>query len=255
MTEEEIGEIVARVIAELDSPTPEPQAVTLGHLVVAPGMTILADHINSLASQAVPKYPNAAARNASWPSPPDGAMCWMQDSNVLMVYTEPITGGPYQWMVAGGARQGYSRMGSGQVIPGGSVDTVIRATFWGGAANAPGRAAWASDGTVTLPYTGTYLVSGNIVWPANNTGERRLYIKRFTANAWTFQGVAGGVTEVNTGAVGSTLLRMGVSAMVLAAAGEKVALVANHSASTSLTLPTGVEDQGKLGVHLLAGDE
>ena len=253
LSESEIAEIVARVVAELQDPVPTPHAIDNTHFAVVSGQVIAADHINSLANQTVPKYSTQAALQADWPAPPVGAMAYVTDTNILEVYDSQITGGANAWRPAGGLRVGYALMGANQSIPNGSTDTLIKLGTIGGAANKPGRGTWNTDGSVTVPVTGTYMVTGSLTWPANSSGERRLYVRKFSGNAWTFSGVAGGVSEINTGAVGSTYLRQGVTAMAYVSAGERVGMWAQHSANAALTL-VGGQDQAKLAVHLLASD-
>jgi len=255
MSEAEIAEVVARVVAELRDAEVTPLAVDPTHFQVVSGQVIAADHINSLANQAVPKYPNRAALIADWPAPAVGALAYLQDVNALHVFDSAITGGANTWHVLGGLRMGYGIMGitaanTGQVIPAGALTTLILKSA-GGAANKVGRGTWNTDGTVTVPVTGTYLVTGNVTWPSNSTGERRCYVQRFASNVWTLSGVSGGSAESNV--PGSSYLRQSVSAMVTCAAGEKVALRVSHSATAALTLVTGT-DAPHLGVHLLGGE-
>ena len=259
MTEAEIEAVVQRVVAELNGPVgPSQHAVTLGMFSVAPGMTILADHMNSALQTGVAKFASAAARDAQWPAPPVGAMCYLTDVNYLMVYDNQITGGANYWHLAGGVRMGYARMGGPggtQSIPNGNAETIVKLDVAGGTSNRPGRGVWAADGTVTVPVAGTYLATGSVCWPANTTGERRLYIKRYRASdsTWTFESVSGGSDEINTGAVGSTFLRQTVTSMIYMAANEKMALMVQHSASTALALVSGA-DQAKFSVHMLGAD-
>ena len=257
-TEAEIAEVVQRVLAELQQPVgPSQQAVNQGHFTVAAGQTVLADHMNAALQRGIPKFANEAARDAQWPSGtvPVGAFCYVQDTNILQVFDNQITGGSNAWHPAGGLRMGYATMGGptgNQIIPNGSVETLVKLDTVGGAANRPGRATWAADGSVVVPITGTYLITGGICWPANSTGERRLYIKQYTSS-WIFSGTAGGASEINTGAVGSTLLRQSVTAMAYMNAGAKVGMLCQHSATANLTLAVGA-DQARLGVHLLGAD-
>lgn len=254
LTEPDIAAIVARVLAELEPPEPTQTAVNLGHFQVAPGQTITADHMNSALQRGVPKFASAAARDAQWPTPPIGAMCYLTDVNILEIYDSQIYGGGVGWHAAGGLRMGYATMGLSQSIPGGSVATLVKLGTAGGAANKAGRATWAANGEVTLPYTGTYLLSGSVTWSANSTGERRCYVRRYSNSTWTFSGVAGGANEVNTGAVGSTLLRQSVTAQAYINAGEKVGLWVQHSATAALTLAAGGEDSAKFTCHLLGAE-
>jgi len=252
MTEAEIADIVAKVLAEL-GPEVNPQAVNLGMFSVAPGQTILADHMNSALQTGIAKFANAAARDAQWPAPPVGAMCYVVDVNYLMVFDNQITGGLNAWHVAGGLRMGYATVGGGQSIPRSAV-TLLGLGTASGAANRPGRAAWNANGSVTLPVAGTYLVNGNVTWPTSDTtGERMVYIQRYAAGAWTFSGCAGGANESTAIAVGG-FLRMGASAMISAAAGEQVGMLVQHSAATALTLPSTGTDIGRIAVHLLGAD-
>lgn len=252
MSEEELTAIVTRVVAELQGPTPTPLAIDPTHFQVLTGQVIAADHINSLANQSVPKYPTLASLTADWPAPPVGSLAYLQDINALFVYDNQITGGTNTWHVSGGMRMGYGS-GPAQSIPA-SADTLVKITSFAGAANKPGRGTWAADGSVTLPATGTYLVSGNVTWTQNPTGERRLYVKRYHANVWDWIGVAGGTVETNVS--GTTALRQGVTAMVVASAGEKVGLFArqNSGAALALYMGTGNADAPHLGVHLLGSE-
>lgn len=257
LTTAELAELVAAVRAELNIPTPDPQAIDPTHFQVVTGQVIQADHINSLADQSVPKYPNQAALTADWPAPAVGALAYLQDVNAMVVYDATILGGSNAWHVLGGLRMGYGLMGSNaagvaQVIPTG-VDTLLTLRTAAGAANKPGRGTWNADGSVTVPLTGTYLVSGTITWPSNATGDRAFYVKRYQADltTWTQNGIAGGSTETNT--PGGSFLRMSVTAMVTAIAGEKVGLFARQGSGVSLTLPLSA-DQARLAVHLLGAE-
>lgn len=249
MTPEELAQVVAAVKAELEPPEVDPRAVG-GFFQVVPGETITADHMNTALVNGAPKFLNAAARNSQWPSPPQGALCYLQDVNYFEVYDSQITGGSVAWHPIGGLRMGYARMGFSQSIPNGSVETLVKLGEAGGAAGKLGRASWAANGEVTVPLTGTYLATGNVTWPANSTGERRLYLK---INGG-FAGTAGGTSEINTGAVGSTLLRMSVAAMLHMNAGQKIGMYVQHSASSALTLAADGGDVARLGVHMLGAD-
>ena len=228
--------------------------VNLGMFQVAAGQTILADHINSALLTGIPKFANVAARDAQWPSPFVGSMCYLIDLNYLQVFDAPITGGPHSWRVMGSLRMGFATMGSGQVIPNNSVHTLVKLTYDGGAANKAGRATWNADGSVTVPLNGAYSVVGDLTWPSNTTGDRRVYVKKYTAGAWTFDGVAGGVAEVNQAGVGSSVLRMSVTAHVQASVGDKIGMFALHSATAALTLPASGSEMAGLSMHLLGAD-
>lgn len=253
ISSDDLAQIVAAVRAELEAPPEVTPMATTGYTTVAPGQTILADHMNMAIGQGVKIFPNAASRDAQLPGPTVGMMCYLTDLNIMQIYDSQITGGANYWRPAGGLRIGYARMGLNQSIPGGSKDTLVKLDTAGGTSNRPGRGTWNADGSVTVPYTGTYLVTGSVCWPANSTGERRASIQRYTASAWTFNSVAGGATEINTGAVGSTLLRQSITAMMYLNAGDKFGLHVQHSASTALVL-TGGADQAKLAGQLLAAD-
>jgi len=256
LTEAELAEIVARVTAELgDLPTPTPQVIDNTRFQVVTGQVIQADHVNSLANQSIPKYANQNAATSDWPSPPVGAMAYLQDINALIVYDAPITGGANVWHVMGGLRMGHALMGGTatnvmQVIPSGA-ERILTLRSVGGAANKAGRGTWNTDGSVTLPFSGTYLVNGTITWPSSPTGDRALYIKRFDGTSWTFTGVAGGAVESNT--PGTSYLRMSVSAMVAASASEKVALSCYQASGANMTMLGGVEST-RLAVHMLGAE-
>jgi hypothetical protein len=252
LSEEDLTAIVSRVVAELQDPQPTPQAVDHTHFQVVTGQVIAADHINSLANQSVPKYPTSGALTADWPAPPVGSMAYIQDTNILVVYDNQITGGANTWRPVGGLRMGYALMGGGQVISNDSFTLIKRGTI-GGAAGKPGRGTWNTDGSVTVPVSGTYLVSGSISWPSNATGQRRLYIRRQIGSTWTPNGTAGGSAEINV--AGTSQLNQSVTAMVAALAGEKVGLHCSQTSGTSLTLPTEASGYAaRLAVHLLGAD-
>jgi len=216
-------------------------------------MGITSDHVNSALQTGVAKFASAAARDAQWPSPPVGAMCYLIDLNYLMIFDNQITGGGNAWHVAGGLRMGFATVGGGQSIPR-NVATLCGLGTASGAANRPGRATWNADGSVTLPLSGTYLVNGNVTWPTSDTtGERMVFLQRYAAGVWTFSGCAGGANESNAIAVGGSL-RMGASAMISAAAGERVGMRVQHSALTALTMPSTGADIGRIAVHLLGAD-
>lgn len=250
LSESEIAEIVSRVVGELQNPQPTPQAVSATHFQVLSGQVIAADHVNSLANQAVPKYASLGSLTSGWPAPIVGALAYVADVNALYVYDNQITGGTAAWHVMGGMRMGYAAHTGGQSIPA-SVDTLVDMSAWSGAANKPGRGTWNQDGSVTVPVAGTYLVSGNITWTAASSGERRLYVKRFTGGNWTFSGVAGGTSEANS--AGTTALRQGVTAAVVTVAGDKVGLFARHNHTSAILLVGGV-DQPHMGCHLLGAE-
>lgn len=250
LTEQELTEIVAAVKAELRAEEPTPLVIDQTHFQVVTGQVIEADHVNSLANQSVPKYPNMAALTADWAAPSVGALAYLQDINAMVVFDSPITGGANVWHVAGGLRMGYAAASGGQSIPA-STDTLVTMAVFGGAANKPGRGTWGTDGTVTVPLSGTYLVSGNLTWPVNATGERRLYVKRYTAGAWSFGGVSGGAVETNV--AGSTFLRQSVTAMVACVAGDKVGMFGRQNSGAALALVGGA-DQPHLGVHMLGAE-
>lgn len=254
ITPEEKAEIIAAVRAELEGPVVSPAGDLGGFFPVQPGQTIMADHMNLAIENGVPKFANASARDAQWPSPPIGAMCYLIDLNYLQVYDNVITGGAPYWRILGTLRMGYSTMGDNQVIAT-STDTLVKRDTVGGVANRPGRGVWNADGSVTLPVSGTYLVSGNVTWPANATGERRLYVQRYanSISDWTYTGVAGGTSEVNSAAT-SSALRQSVSALVALVAGDKVGLRVRHSAGTSLTLYGPGTEQSRLAVMLMGAD-
>jgi hypothetical protein len=254
LSESELNEIVTRVVAALDNPVPTPLVIDNTHFAVSPGMVIQADHVNSLANQSIPKYASNAALLADWPAPPVGAMAYVVDTNILVVYDSQLFGSATNaWRPASGLRMGYGRMALNQSIPNGSVHTLLKLDAAGGTANKPGRSVWSANGEVSIPVTGTYLATGSCTWPVNTSGERRLYVRKFTAGAWTFSGVAGGAAETNKNQVGDTYLRQSVTAMLYANAGDKVGLWAQHSATVALTL-IGGEDQAKFAVQLLGSD-
>lgn len=254
MSPEELAEIVAAVKAELAPPPPAPSlhAIDPTHLQVVTGQVILADHINSLANQSVPKYANQAALTADWAAPALGSLAYLQDINALVVYDAPILGGSNVWHILGGLRMGYA-YGGAQNIPT-SVGTLVTMSSFGGAANKAGRGTWSTTGEITVPVTGTYLVSGNVTWSQNATGERRLYVEHFFAGAWGFAGVAGGTIEANV--AGTSALRQGVTAMVSVNAGEKVGMFAWQSSGVALPLYLGTNniDAPHLAVHLLGAE-
>lgn len=260
-TEEEMAELASRVAALLESP--EPRVIDNTHFQVVTGQVIQADHVNSLANQATPMYPNKEALLADWPVPPVGATAYLQDVNATYVYDAPILNSTNEWHVLGGMRMGYGLVGAnaagvGQVIPAG-VDTLLTLNSVGGAANKPGRGTWvgtgAMNGSVLLPVTGTYLVSGSMTWPSNSTGDRAFYVKRYQSpqNTWTQNAIAGGSTETNT--PGGSYVRMSVTAMVAAQAGESVGLFARNGTNPAvpLTLPVGA-DMGRMAVHMLGAE-
>ena len=251
MTPQELAEIVAAVRSDLEA---TPLAATLGHLVVNPGDVILADHINSLADQAIPKFASATARDAAWPATvaPIGAMCYLTDVNTLQVCDDQITGGTKVWHPAGGLRMGFARMGEGQTIPV-NTDTLVGLTSAGGAANKPGRAVWNSDGSVTVPYTGTYLVTGTVAWPAYSGGERWAFVMLNPGSGWQLESTSGGVQWAVAAA---SPVYQQVSAQVYAGAGHKIGMLASHTAAIPLTLPTlsGNPASPRLAIHLLGAD-
>lgn len=247
ITAQDLAQIVAAVKAELEGPVVDPQVLG-GFFQVVAGETITADHMNTALMNGVPKFPNAAARDAQWPSPPAGAFCYLVDVNILQVFDNAITGGANAWHPAGGLRMGYGLMGDGQAIPN-ATKTMVKMITTGGAASRPGRSVWNADGSVTTPIAGTYLVSGTVSWPSNATGERRLYIQRFTNGDWYTTGVAGGMTEDVTAGAGQ--MYQSATAMVLCNAGDKVSLQVYQSSGAPLTLVTGYN---RLAVHLLGAE-
>jgi hypothetical protein len=93
-----------------------------------------------------------------------------------------------------------------------------------------------------------------VTWPTSDTtGERMVFLQRYAAGAWTFSGCAGGAQESNAIAVGG-FMRMGASAMVTIAAGERVGMRVQHSAATALTMPSTGSDIGRIAVHMLGAD-
>ena len=226
----------------------------MGYLDVSAGQVIASAHMDLAIGQSIMRFANSAERDAQLPTPSVGMFCYLLDLNYLMVFDPPITGGANAWRVVGSLRMGYASVGLSQSIPNNSTQTLLVRGTVAGAGNKTGRATFNADGSVTLPLSGTYLVTGDITWPANSTGERRLYIMRYYSSTWAYAGVSGGVSEINTGAVGSTLLRQEVTAMVAANAGDKVGLFAQHSANAALTLPAAGGDASVLAVHLLGAD-
>jgi hypothetical protein len=148
---------------------------------------------------------------------------------------------------------GYATMGGAggtQSIPN-NTETLVALGTAGGAANKAGRATWNANGSVTLPLTGTYLVTGGVCWPSNANGERRCYIQKYAAGAWGFGGCAGGVQETNV--AGTSYLRQQVTSQVYAAAGEQVGMRVFQGSGSALSLIAGA-DVARLGVHLLGAD-
>lgn len=225
----------------------------MGFLDVSAGQVIASAHMDLAISQSVMRFSSAAQRDQQLPAPTVGMVCYLTDVNIIQVFDNQIVGGANAWHPLGGLRMGYATMGVNQSIANDSVEVIVKLGTAGGAANRPGRSTWNANGTVTCPYSGTYLISGNVTWPANSSGERRCYIKRYYGGNWGFAGVGGGVAETNTGSVGSTYLRQGVTAMVVCNAGDQLGMWVSQSANANLTL-VGGNDGARLGVHLLGSD-
>jgi len=252
MTEAEIAEVVRRVMSELQEPSVTPMAVNTGMFSVAPGQTILADHMNSALQTGVAKFANAAARTAQWPAPPTGAVCYMQDTNYFMVYDPPLDGSVAAWRVFGTYRMGIGNMGVGQAIAN-NVHQPLTFSTVTGAANRPGRATWAGS-EITVPLQGVYLFTADICWPDNANGERRFYAQRYNAGAWGNYYLAGGVAELNKATVGTTYLRQAISGAVHCYAGEKLRFLAYQSSGVTLTLLTAQTDLPGAHLQFLGAD-
>ena len=225
-------------------------------LDVSAGQVIASSHMDLAIGQSVMRFTSAAQRDAQLPAPTVGMFCYLQDLNYFQVFDPPVTGGANQWRVIGSLRMGYAQMGDAQTIATGTATRLKIGTLIGGAANRPGRATWTTNvDYVTVPLAGTYLAIGDVTWPDNGTGQRRLYVYKAAAGTTTFglAGVAGGVTEINS--AGTTTLRQGVSALVTAAANERIALVGWHSAGVTLTLPGGQSsDTASFSLHFMGSD-
>lgn len=252
MTPEELAEIVAAVKADLAAASPSPLAVG-GFFQVAPGQTILADHMNTALVNGVPKFANATARDTQWPSPPPGAVCFLLDSNYFQIFTDTITGFGTSWRVVGSLRMGYGQMGSSQAIPH-NAHTGLKISTVGGAANQAGRATWTVGlDYVTVPLSGTYLVVGDVTWPSNATGQRLLELQRYTAGAWGNSGVSGGVDELNS-PTGASPLRRTTTAIMSVGAGERIRSAVYQDSGTTLTLPAVSSDTASLVIQFLGAD-
>lgn len=252
MTPEEKAEIIAAVKSEVYAEAPGQLAVG-GFFQVSPGQTILADHMNTALVNGVPKFASLAALMAAWPSPPQGAMAYINDQNYFGVFDAPVTGGTPDWRALGSYRMGYAQMGQGQVIQK-DVVTNLRIGTTGGAANQAGRAVWTANAEyVVVPMAGTYLCVGDITWPSNATGARLTYVQRAPAGttSFGFDKVSGGVQEDNI--AGPSPLRQTVTALVACGLNDRIALRGAHSAGVPLTLGTGY-DSASLAVHFMGAD-
>jgi hypothetical protein len=84
-----------------------------GRVTVAPGQTIGSGWGNSVWDQSVNGFTSAADRDAQWPAPQPGAVCWLDDVKAVYVYTGAA------WVrqtVARGQRYGFTTDGQGQVV-------------------------------------------------------------------------------------------------------------------------------------------
>lgn len=65
-----------------------------GHVVVGPGQTIASDWGNTVWNQSVQTFASAADRTSQYPTPLDGAMSYLEDTDNLYVYSKGA------WLIA-----------------------------------------------------------------------------------------------------------------------------------------------------------
>ena len=99
--DERLAVLEAR-LAQLDAAA-EPRAAPLGFFQVAPGESILSDHMNTAVLQGINPFATAAARSAAIPTPTAGMLTWLASSGLYETYQ----GGAWtpvapQWGLTGG---------------------------------------------------------------------------------------------------------------------------------------------------------
>lgn len=96
---------------------------TTGRIQVSPGQTISSASWGNLVwDQSFNCFDNAAARDAQWPSPHDGSVCWLEDSLTLWVYRGGWKGVPRGYFAYN------TGPGTAQSI-GGTLTTILTVTF------------------------------------------------------------------------------------------------------------------------------
>jgi hypothetical protein len=98
-----------------------------------------------------------------------------------------------------------------------------------------GTNSTATGTAVTVPRSGTYVVSASLLWPANSNGRRGIDIRRNVIAA-SQRIPAAGDGDVHTSV--STVMRI--------AAGEQVSVVAFQTSGSPLTIPAGSDNRNHL---------
>lgn len=133
------------------------------------GQPYLANEVNTyLMTQSVQTYADAAARTTALPSPTEGQIVYLNDTNQYQTYTGAL------WLPIGGQMPLFDAGRTSTTSITSGSETV--ATYATATINRGGFVY--SAGSVTVPYAGLYSVTGILAWSGNATGYRvaRLYL-------------------------------------------------------------------------------
>lgn len=153
---------------EARAATPTPQAAPLGWFQVAPGETILSDHMNTVVRYGAVPFASAAARTAAWAAPHAGALTYLQDKKRY----EQWTGSAWLW-VAGTPIVGAAG-------PGGDMTNLVsgwtRVPLVAGGTLEAGYFAVTGDNGLQLVAPGSYRVDFRVAFSRAAAGITRCVV-------------------------------------------------------------------------------
>lgn len=159
-------------IADLAAPEPGPLAAPMGWFQVAPGETILADHMNTVVRYGVVPFASAAARAATGWVPHEGAMSFLTDLRMH----ERFRNGQWAPLPGAGRCMGYISATQANLATGWVRIPLDALQNYG--VNYP----WAlNNGGLQVPWTGNYVLAMSVDrtgptpdtkvgWSVNSTG-------------------------------------------------------------------------------------
>jgi hypothetical protein len=188
--------------------------------VFVAGDPLTAAQVNTnLMDQSVMRFASAAARDTAIPSPTEGMMAYLDDSNWLTSYNGS------SWVFLAGDRPYFFGQTTSQTLGSGGTASV---TTTQNIVSNRGSFTVSSPGVLLVPQTGVYSITGTVEFGANATGFREVLLNVNGGTSFKQRGMA--VTTAATNSFAS------ISQTSYLSAGNYVALQALQNSGSSLAI-------------------